>query len=139
MILIPDDAVERLFNSAEKIGKACDSAGISQWEVYATQGYGHSLEIEAGKISMASGGGDGGFGIRIVDEGRYGYAHLVDPSSAANAIEQALSIAKMSPSIEGFELPENQSSQKVGGMLDKSLLDLSRRITLSGRYRNSES
>ena len=46
---------------------------------------------------------------RIVDEGRYGYAHLVDPSSAANAIEQALS-AKMSPSIEGFELPENQSS-----------------------------
>ncbi|RAH13150.1 MAG: hypothetical protein CMB20_005260 [Methanobacteriota archaeon] len=124
MILIPDDAVERLFNSAEKIGKACDSAGISQWEVYATQGYGHSLEIEAGKISMASGGGDGGFGIRIVDQGRYGYAHLVDPSSAANAIEQALSIAKMSPSIEGFELPENQSSQKVGGMLDKSLLDL---------------
>ena len=124
MILIPDDAVERLFNSAEKIGKACDSASISQWEVYATQGYGHSLEIEAGKISMASGGGDGGFGIRIVDEGRYGYAHLVDPSSAANAIEQALSIAKMSPSIEGFELPENQSSQKVGGMLDKSLLDL---------------
>lgn len=124
MILIPDDAVERLFSSAEKIGKACEKLGVSQWEIYATQGYGHSLDIEAGKISMASGGGDGGFGIRLVQDGRYGYAHLVDPNSASHAIEQALSIAKMSPSIEGFELPANQPASKVGGMLDKKILDL---------------
>ena len=90
MILIPDDAVDRLFNSAEEIGKACEAAGVSQWEIYATQGYGHSLEIEAGKISMASGGGDGGFGIRIVEDGRYGDAHLVDPSTASAAIEQEI-------------------------------------------------
>lgn len=124
MILIPDDAVDRLFNSAEIIGKACDAAGISQWEICATQGYGHSLEIEAGKISMASGGGDGGFGIRIVEDGRYGYAHLVEPSTASAAIQQALSIARMSPSIEGFELPENKPSSSVQGMLDKNILDL---------------
>ena len=124
MILIPDDAVERLFSSAEQIGKTCETLGVSQWEIYATQGYGHSLDIEAGKISMASGGGDGGFGIRLVQDGRYGYAHLVDPNSAGHAIEQALSIAKMSPSIEGFELPTNRSASKVGGMLDKKILDL---------------
>ena len=81
--MIPDDAVERLMDSAHSIGKSCENAGVQQWEIFASQGYGHSLDIEAGKISMASGGGDGGFGIRIVEDGRYGFAHLVDPSAAS--------------------------------------------------------
>ena len=62
MIMIPDDAAERLMDSAQFIGKSCEKLGIQQWEVFASQGYGHSLDIEAGKISMASGGGEGGFG-----------------------------------------------------------------------------
>ena len=123
--MIPDDAVERLMDSAQAIGNACEKAGVAEWEIFASQGYGHSLDIEAGKISMASGGGDGGFGIRIVDEGRYGFAHLVDPSSASNAISQALSIARKTPAIEGFELPGNLSATNVGGMKDKAILDMS--------------
>ena len=73
---------------------------------------------------MASGGGEGGFGIRIVEDGRYGFAHLVDPSSASHAIGQAISIARKSPSIEGFELPGNNSANSVGGMKDKAILDM---------------
>ena len=122
--MIPDDALERLLESAHAIGAVCEQANVQQWEVYGTQDYGHSLEIEAGRISMASGGGEGGFGIRIVEDGRYGYAHLVDPASAARAIEQALGIAKRSPAIEGFELPVNEAASKVGGMKDKAILDM---------------
>ena len=122
--MIPDDAVERLMDSAQSIGQACNKAGVQQWEVFASQGYGHSLDIEAGKISMASGGGEGGFGIRIVEDGRYGFAHLVDPNSAQRAIEQAIGIARQSPSIQGFELPGNQSASKVAGMKDKAILDM---------------
>ena len=70
-MMIPDDAAERLLDSARIIARECEKLKISQWEVYATQGYGHSLDIEAGKISMASGGGEGGFGIRVVEDGRY--------------------------------------------------------------------
>ena len=124
MIMIPDDAVERLLESCTAIGAQCDKAGVQQWEVFATQGYGHSLDIEAHRISMASGGGEGGFGLRVVEDGRYGYAHLVDVSSAARAVEQAIGIARKSPSIEGFELPGNQATSKVEGMLDKSILDV---------------
>ena len=124
MILIPDDAVDRLFEAARKIGTHCEKMSVPEWEIYATQGYGHSLDIEAGRISMASGGGDGGFGIRIVDEGRYGYAHLVDINSAEQAISQAISIAKKSPSIQGFELPGNLPAESVSGMMDKKILDL---------------
>ena len=124
MNMIPDDAVERLMESALLIGAECEKANIQQWEIYANQGYGHSMEIEAGRISMASGGGEGGFGIRVVENGRYGYAHLVDTNSSKRAIEQAISIANRSPSIEGFELPGNQSAPTVGGMKDKAILDM---------------
>ena len=48
--MIPDDAAERLMDSAQKIGSACESAGVAEWEIFASQGYGHSLDIEAGKI-----------------------------------------------------------------------------------------
>lgn len=122
--MIPDDAVERLLESANVIGKACDTAEIQQWEVFATQDYGHSLDFEAGKISMASGGGAGGFGLRVVEDGRYGFAHLVDISGATRAVAEAIGVARISPSIEGFELPGNQSVTKVGGLLDKRILDL---------------
>ena len=122
--MIPDDAAERLLDSARILARECEKLKISQWEVYATQGYGHSLDIEAGKISMASGGGEGGFGIRVVEDGRYGFAHLVDPHSSSRAIKEALSIAKKSPSIEGFELPGDQAAKSVGGMMDKSILSM---------------
>ena len=49
MILIPDDAVDRLFEAARKIGTHCEKMSVPEWEIYATQGYGHSLDIEAGR------------------------------------------------------------------------------------------
>ena len=89
------------------------------------QSYGHQLDIEAGKITMAAGGGEGGFGVRVVDGGRFGFAHLVDVSGAQRAVEQAVAIAQKSPSIKGFVLPSEQPAQQVGGRMDTSLLDLS--------------
>ena len=74
---------------------------------------------------MAAGGGEGGFGVRVVDGGRFGFAHLVDVSGAARAVEQAVAIAKKSPSIEGFVLPSERPASKVGGRMDAALLDLS--------------
>ena len=122
--MIPDDATERLVESASIIGQLCEKLDVQQWEVFASQGYGHSLDIEAGKITMASGGGDGGFGIRIVNDGKYGFAHVVDSSTAESSILEAIKIAKKSPSIEGFELPGNHVSQRVDGMMDKKILDM---------------
>ena len=123
--MIPDDAIERLLDGCEIIAKQCESQGISQWEIVASQGYGRTLDIEAGRISLASGGGEGGFGVRVVENGRYGYAHLVDPSGAEHAVSQALSIAKASPKIKDFSLPNAEDAQPVGGMSDDAILKLS--------------
>ncbi|NCG43013.1 MAG: hypothetical protein GWO84_05700 [Euryarchaeota archaeon] len=95
--MLPDDAVARIVEGAQSIGKICQSKGIGEWEVVAFQSYGHELDIEAGKITLAAGGGDGGYGVRVLDGGRFGYAHLVDVSGAEHAVSQAISIAKVSP------------------------------------------
>ena len=60
--MIPDDAIERLLEGCQSIAKQCETQDIQEWEIVASQGYGRSLDIEAGRISLASGGGEGGFG-----------------------------------------------------------------------------
>ena len=124
MNLLPDGALDRLQDGCRIIGSRCNQLGISQWEVVATQSYGHQIDIEGGKISLAGGGGEGGYGVRVLEDGKFGFAYLVDVKSADEAISSAISIARMSPSIEGFVLPSEQSAQQVGGLFDKSIIDL---------------
>ncbi|MBF14042.1 MAG: hypothetical protein CMA97_00805 [Euryarchaeota archaeon] len=123
--MIPDDAIDRLLEGCQVIAKQCEAQGIQEWEIVASQGYGRSLDIEAGRISLASGGGEGGFGVRVLQDGRYGYAHLVDPSGAEHAVSEASSIAKASPKIEGFTLPNATKAGTVKGMSDDAILSLS--------------
>ncbi|MEC8415972.1 MAG: DNA gyrase modulator, partial [Candidatus Thermoplasmatota archaeon] len=123
--MLPDGAEDRLLASANILADACKASGVAQWDLVGFQSYGHQLDIEAGKITMAAGGGEGGFGVRVVDGGRFGFAHLVDVSGAQRAVEQAVAIAQKSPSIKGFVLPSEQPAQQVGGRMDTSLLDLS--------------
>ena len=86
--MLPDDALDRLIEGSKKVADLCRQNKVQQWEIIATQSYGHQLDIEAGKISLAAGGGDGGYGIRVVEDGKFGYAYLVDVKSAEKAIQQ---------------------------------------------------
>ncbi len=123
--MLPEGAEDRLLANANVIADACKGSGVQQWDLIGFQSYGHQLDIEAGKITMAAGGGEGGFGVRVVDEGRFGFAHLVDVSGTQRAVEQAVAIAKKSPSIEGFVLPSEQPAEQVSGRMDRAVLDLS--------------
>ena len=123
--MLPDDALERLMESARAVAKVCESNSLQQWEVVGEQDYGHSIDLEAGKISLAAGGGSGGLGLRVVEDGRYGYAHLADASGAQRAVQDALSIARKSPSIAGFELPVDSGSAATSGLIDRRIIDMS--------------
>ena len=122
--MLPDDAVDRISEGCKLIGDLCKKEGIAQWEVVAFQSYGHQLDIEAGKVSLAAGGGEGGYGIRVVEDGRFGYAYLVDATSATPAIQQALDVARASPAIKGFVLPSADEADPVNGLCDRRILDL---------------
>ena len=122
--MLPDDAVDRINAGCQTIGTMCKNQGIEQWEIVAYQSYGHQLDIEAGKISLAAGGGEGGYGIRVVEGGRFGYAYLVDVESAESALKQAMDIARASPSVAGFVLPSAEDAPQVDGLFDQRILDL---------------
>lgn len=122
--MLPDDAVDRINAGCKTIGTMCKNQGIEQWEIVAYQSYGHQLDIEAGKISLAAGGGEGGYGIRVVEGGRFGYAYLVDVESAESALKQAMDIARASPSVAGFVLPSAEDAPQVDGLFDQRILDL---------------
>ena len=122
--MLPDDAVDRINAGCQTIGTMCKNQGIEQWEIVAYQSYGHQLDIEAGKISLAAGGGEGGYGIRVVEGGRFGYANLVDVESAESALKQAMDIARASPSVAGFVLPSAEDAPEVDGLFDQRILDL---------------
>ena len=122
--MLPDDALDRLISGSKKIGDLCKKKNVQQWEIIALQSYGHELDIEAGKISLAAGGGGGGYGIRVLEDGRFGFAYLVDVNSAEKAIDQAMSIARVSPSVKGFVLPSNQDAKEVEGLFDKRILSV---------------
>jgi len=123
MNLLPNDALDRLQSGCKSIGDRCKSLGVSSWEIVASQSYGHQIDIEGGKISLAAGGGEGGYGLRVVEDGRFGFAYLVDVKSADKAISSALSIARMSPSVDGFLLPSEQKANQVSGIYDKSIVE----------------
>ena len=53
--MIPEDAIERLLDGCKEISKECELQHISEWEIVGSQGYGRSLDIEAGRLSLASG------------------------------------------------------------------------------------
>ena len=91
-------------NARRKISKVGKS--------FASQGYGRSLDIEAGRISLASGGGEGGFGVRVLQDGRYGYAHLVDPSGAEHAVSGMLNCERQPENRWFYFTTFNQSNTR---------------------------
>ena len=50
MRMLPDDALDRLIEGSKKVADLCRQNKVQQWEIIATQSYGHQLDIEAGKI-----------------------------------------------------------------------------------------
>ena len=52
MKMLPDDALDRLIEGSKKVADLCRQNKVQQWEIIATQSYGHQLDIEAGKISL---------------------------------------------------------------------------------------
>ena len=118
MTLMPEDSCDRLLDGCEIVGKAAIAAQVSMWEVFATQSYGYDIEIERGRVSLAAGGGDGGYGIRVIEDGRPGFAYAATAADAGDAVAEAVRASTLVPAIEGFELPQDQGATEVAGMWD---------------------
>ncbi|MDP6011751.1 MAG: DNA gyrase modulator, partial [Candidatus Poseidoniaceae archaeon] len=90
MTLMPEDSCDRLLDGCQSIAAAAAASDATMWEVFAIQSYGLEVEIERGRVSLAGGGGDGGYGIRVLNDGRIGFAYSAGLDGAQQMIEEAL-------------------------------------------------
>ena len=121
MSLVPEESQDRLLAGCEAIGKAASAASAPMWEVFAIQSYGQDVEIERGRVSLAGGGGDGGYCIRVVDSGRTGFAYSTTSDNAAEMVREAMRVCALTPAVEGLELPADSGSTSVDGMWDSKI------------------
>ena len=121
MTLMPEDSCDRLLDGCQTIAAAAEASDATMWEVFAIQSYGREVEIERGRVSLAGGGGDGGYGIRVLNEGRIGFAYSANLDGAQQMIDEALRASKLVPAIEGMELPEDKGASEVAGMWDPAV------------------
>ena len=56
MNMLPDGAEDSLLSNANQLAGVCRDNNVQQWDIIGFQAYGHQLDIEAGKITMAGGG-----------------------------------------------------------------------------------
>ncbi len=80
-------------------------------EAYISLGQQSNIQVDRGEVEKLSQAGSKGLGVRVIKNGRMGYAYTSDfsPDSVAKTVDAALTLAEVSDSDEHRVLPEPQS------------------------------
>jgi PmbA protein len=85
---------------AEKIIRLSDNSGADESECFIQWGRGCGVSIEGNEIKQASGGSGAGFGLRVLKEGRVGFAYSSSFNNIPSVVEKALSLSRISPQLD---------------------------------------
>jgi PmbA protein len=105
--------------------------GADEAEVFVVQGDGRGFTVEKNSISSISGGKEKGIGIRIIKDKKVGFAFCTEEKNADDALEQAISISKLSKESE-FTFPEPEKTKEIGNIYDTRIVDYSAEEALEG-------
>jgi PmbA protein len=94
-------------------------------EVYAAWGRETEVKVYDGEVESLTSAESSGVGVRVISEGRLGYAYAADPSEAelADLVERARTNAALAAPDDGNVLPEPQPIPPLEGILLPELLD----------------
>lgn len=102
---------EELLGLAERIVEK-GARRADQIEVYMETGATLDVDLEANQLAGSGTGKSKGGGIRVVQDGRLGFAYFTDADKSDLAIEQALQASKLSPQ-KMYELPASKAVRGV--------------------------
>jgi len=103
---------------AEKIIRLSEKAGADESECFIQWGRGSGVSIEGNEIKQASGGTGIGFGLRVLKEGRVGFAYSSSFDDISSVVDQALSLSRIAPQLERHFPSAASHYPKVGGIYD---------------------
>jgi PmbA protein len=94
-------------------------------EVYASWGRETEVKVFEGEVESLTSAESRGVGVRVIVEGRLGYAYVADPDPAevAELVEQARTNAALAAPDDGNVLPAPQPIEPLEGILLPELLD----------------
>lgn len=84
--------------------------GGAEAEAFIGDGYETHIQVARGEVEKLSNAGIRGLGVRVIQEGRMGYAYTSDltPASVAQTVEEALALVAVTTPDEHRRLPERQ-------------------------------
>lgn len=110
---------QELLGQAERVVAQARSRGIAEAECYIEWGEGLDVELEKGAIASTGSGQGGGGSVRVVVDGRVGFAYFTDAKDAPAAIEQAKRASRHAEKL-GFALPSAAKPKKLAGRWDSA-------------------
>lgn len=103
-----------LLGRAERVVSMALSRGAAQAECYLEWGEGLDVELEKGAIASTGSGQGGGGSVRVLVDGRVGFAYFTSDAEAPVAIEQAKRASRLGERI-GFTLPSGPKPKPIAG------------------------
>ncbi len=111
---------EALLGRAERIVEKAHGRGITMAEVYLEWGEGLSVELENGALATASASRSSGGAVRVVKDGRLGFAYFTLDVDAPAALDAALRNTKLA-TVHGYALPTGPKARPIAGRWDDAV------------------
>jgi PmbA protein len=115
---------QALLGRAEDVVERLMALGADCAEAYVSAGTGVSVQVEKDVVTYTTGDSEGGVGLRVVKDGRLGFAYASDVTRLDDAGAKALDLSRLAPD-SGYVLPAGgEGYNQVAGLEDPSLVSM---------------
>ncbi len=132
MATAPDP--QALLAQAEDLVRVALAKGAQAAEAFVVSGSMVSVDIERDRVTYTTGGSDSGTGLRVVRDGRLGFAYASEPHRVTEAAERALALSRLAPRHD-FAFPMDDTPyQTMEGLFDPGIvtMDSSEAVEMAG-------
>jgi PmbA protein len=112
----------RLLGHAEDAVRRLMALGAQGAEAYVAAGTSVGVQVERDVVSYTTGDSEGGMGLRVVKDGRLGFAYTSDPTRLDEVGTRALELSRLAPET-GYTLPgPARTYDHVAGLDDPAIV-----------------
>jgi PmbA protein len=116
----PDALLER----AEAAVARALARGAAGAEAFVASGTFVGADVERDRVTYTTGGSDSGMGLRVVRDGRLGFAFASDPARVDEAVDRALALSRLAPARRFAFAPGGRPYPDVRGLHDPRLASI---------------
>lgn len=123
---------DELLGRCERVVELALSRGADEAEVYTETQASLGVELEAGRLGTTGASQGAGSSIRLVKDGRLGFAYWTDATQVNDAIDRALQQSRLAPKLD-FHFPRGGPTRSLPMRWDDRIaaLDVADAITLA--------